>query len=50
MVMELLGPDMEGLLELLDKRQFSHKTGLMLGIQMCVSPTLRPFGCEQSRP
>jgi hypothetical protein len=34
MVMELLGPDMEGLLELLGKRQFSHKTGLMLGIQM----------------
>lgn len=34
MVMELLGPDMEGLLELLGKRQFSLKTGLMLGVQM----------------
>ncbi len=29
-----LRADMEGLLELLGKRQFSHKTGLMLGIQM----------------
>mmetsp|Transcript_15467 Transcript_15467/g.30545 ORF Transcript_15467/g.30545 Transcript_15467/m.30545 type:complete len:440 (-) Transcript_15467:55-1374(-) len=34
MVMELLGPDMEHLLEFLDRRWFTPKTGLMLARQM----------------
>ncbi|EKX50687.1 hypothetical protein GUITHDRAFT_151052 [Guillardia theta CCMP2712] len=39
LVMELLGPDMEDLLELMDKRSVSTKTGLMLAHQMldCLS-------------
>jgi len=34
LVMELLGPDLEDLLEMMETRQMSEKTGLMLGYQM----------------
>jgi serine/threonine protein kinase len=34
LVMDLLGPDMEDLLEMMRTRQVSEKTGLMLTLQM----------------